>query len=189
MLCSPAEGLPQCRLLETFSSVVTDMLSTHVSCMWQGFLSPPIERNPLLPWDEDAENDRMQGNITIVQWYLWLQIQLALHKRTILLAMGVSWHDRAFTPAGWNTWPCLLQKSQAPAQRFRQYRWWVTYWGILGPCLFYFINLTPWLTSTVLCPRGWLQTTGTCFHFHIKSKIRWTFTISNFIHTFLISEI
>lgn len=49
MLCSPAEGRPQCMLLEMFSSFVTDMLTAHVSCMQQGFLSPSIECNPLLP--------------------------------------------------------------------------------------------------------------------------------------------
>lgn len=63
MLCSPAEGLPQCRLLETFSSFVTDVLSALVSCMRQAFLSPSIECNPLLPWGEDVENDRREGNM------------------------------------------------------------------------------------------------------------------------------
>lgn len=67
MLCSPAEGLPQCTLLEMFSSFVTDMLSAHVSCMRQGFLSSSIECNPLLPRGEDVENDKMQGYITISQ--------------------------------------------------------------------------------------------------------------------------
>lgn len=32
-LCSPAEGLPQQRLLEMFSSFVTDLLSAHATCM------------------------------------------------------------------------------------------------------------------------------------------------------------
>lgn len=189
MLCSPAEGLSWWRLLETFSSFVTDMLSTLVSCMWQGFLSPSIECNPLLPWGEDVENDRMQGNITVLQQYLWLQIPLALHKWTILFIMEVPWCDWAFTTAGWNPWPHLLWKHQAPGRRLQQYGWWVICWGILGPCLFYFINLIWWLTSTVLCPLGWLHMTGTCFHFHLKAKLRWTFTISNFIHSFLISKI
>lgn len=172
-----------------FSSFVTDLLSAHASCMRQGFPSPSIERNPLLLWGEDAEDGGMQGNIVVPQWSLWLQILLDLHKWTTVSAMRVSWYDWAFTTAGQNPWLCWLQRPQAPAEKPQQCGWWVFYRGTVGPCLFYFINLTLWLTSTVFRPLGHLQTTGISFHFHIKAKLRWTFTVSNFIHIFLISKI
>ena len=88
MPCSPAEGLTQCWLLQRFSAFVTNMLSGHISCMWQGFPSPLAECNPVLPSGEDVENDRMKANVTVSQWYLWLQILLALCKWTILSTYG-----------------------------------------------------------------------------------------------------
>lgn len=136
--CSALQQRDSHNLLESFPSFVTDMLSAHILCVPQGYLSSSMECNPLLPWGENMEKIGWQGDIAAWQWYLWLQILLALHRCTALFTVAVPWQGWAFTTAGWNPWPCLPQKSQAPAQRFQQNGWGVIYWGICGPCLLYF---------------------------------------------------
>lgn len=59
--CSPLQQRDFHSLLETFSSFVTDMLSAHIPCVPQGYLSSSMESKPLLPCSEDVEKDRTAG--------------------------------------------------------------------------------------------------------------------------------
>lgn len=138
---------------------------------------------PLLPCGEDVEKDRMAGKHHCIA-------VIPVTPNPACLTQVNRFVHRGCPVAGLSIYHCRVKPLTMPAtevsgtSRLQQNGRGVIYWDICGPCLLYFINLTKWLNSTVLCPLRWLWKTVICFNFLIKAEYRWTFTISNvFSHT------